>query len=86
MGNKYYLQNTVVQVLGDKEKGLNSRIAFNGNSKQIVYVIGSSELNLLDDDAISVYGTFEGNYTYSSVVTDITIPRIDGIIEIDDRE
>ena len=69
-------------MLGDKEQGFNLRVAINNNSNQIVYVIGTSYLNFLENDNVAIYGTFIGNFTYSSFATKITIPRIDGDIEL----
>ena len=74
-GNYIKVSGRVVQEQG----GTVYRIATKGNYDNIVYVTfaGDSSSRILEDDNVTVYGTYYGVYTYTTVMgAAVTIPRI----------
>ncbi len=73
---KITYKGTVLQVLEGKTTIL--RVAVDGNSNQVIYTKynkPSSASRILEKDTITVTGTFDGLYTYTSTLGgDITIP------------
>ena len=82
--NKYEGQNvsftgTVNQVIPGSEY-TQYRISSKGRYSDIVYVVlynVDQTVPLLEDDKVTVYGTYQGTYTYTSVQNvSITIPLV----------
>ena len=79
---KFY--GKVIQVMESEIFGLVSytlRVALNGNYNNVilvVYVGGTDEAHILEDDYITLYGELQGTYTYETVMgNDVTIPYVD---------
>ena len=77
VGEKIRFDGKVVQVVEDIESNI-YRIAMGGNSDQMFYVTYTPTVEsgrVLENDKVTVFGDFEGLYTYSSTLGgEITIP------------
>ena len=84
---KICLTGEVIQVV-EEGKRVDLRINMNGEYDHTIYItytLKDGESRILDGDTVTVYGTFEGLYTYESVLgASITIPLVDAkYIEMD---
>ncbi len=85
-GVKVKYSGEVVQAMEEGSDGA-LRVAINSNYDQIIYVYYDTttlDFRVLDDDMVTVYGTAQGVYSYSSVgAGQITIPFIEAdIVEL----
>lgn len=80
-GKTVSFSGKVLQVMESYGKTV-LRVSSRSNWDNVVYVtINSSDLDVpvLEDDKVTVYGTYAGNYTYSSIWNQsITIPSVKG--------
>lgn len=80
-GDNVSFSGKVLQVVESNGQTI-LRVSSRGNWDNVVYVaINTSDLDIpvLEDDKVTVYGTYAGNYTYSSIWNQsITIPSVKG--------
>ena len=82
-GKKVKFSGKVLQVCSEATSSLyysTYRVATSGSSKNVVYICvdnyGSGS-RILEDDRVTFYGTFDGLYTYETVLgASVTIPKI----------
>lgn len=82
-GEKVKFSGKVVQICSEATSFLyysTYRVATSGSYKNVVYICvdnyGSGE-RILEDDKITFYGTFDGLYTYETVMgASVTIPKV----------
>jgi peptidoglycan hydrolase-like protein with peptidoglycan-binding domain len=76
-GTKAKIKGKVVQVLGDKNKGFELRVATRRSYDDIYYIItaGNHPKNILENDNITFYCTLAGDLTYETILgSSITLP------------
>lgn len=77
IGEMIRFNGTVVQVIEGIEYN-HYRVAVNGNSNNIFYVTytpSEGSERILEDDLVTVFGVFDGLYTYETVMgSEVTIP------------
>ncbi len=73
------LKGEVIQVL-ESGKNIELRLNIDGNYEETVYVtytLKEDEGRILEYDIVTIYGSFEGLYSYESVMgAEITLPQI----------
>ena len=79
-GKKITLHGEVIQVMEDGKR-VSLRVNMNSNYNQTVYItytLKSGEGRILEDDILEIYGTFEGLFTYETVLgAELSIPHVD---------
>lgn len=79
MGERVSFSGRVLQVM-DEGSDVVLRVSSRGRWDNVVYVTHEKEsgfVNILEDDKVTVYGTFDGNYTYTTIMGgSITIPCV----------
>ena len=79
LGEKVKFIGKVVQVIGSRKEGIQLRVATAGSS-DVVYVFLKTDpgYNILENDRLTIYGTFTGTVTYQSVWNaSVTIPSVE---------
>lgn len=79
-GQSVKVSGKVIQVMGSRSSGYDIRLATNGSSDIVYITVYSSyvpDSNILEDDELTIYGTFIGDYTYKTVLgSSVTLPRV----------
>lgn len=82
-GQNVSFSGRVLQVVKKENRSWESvlRVSSRGRGDDVVYVtIDSSSITtpVLEDDTVTVYGTYDGNYTYETIMgKSVTIPSVD---------
>lgn len=76
-GEKFKATGQIIQIMED-DNGGQMRLALGDYSSDVVYVTYEGNNKFVEDDYVTVYGYYDGEYTYESTIgASVTLPKID---------
>ena len=76
-GKPVKFEGLVIQTINDCYRVTVEKTDYGWDNDSVIYACGSSDIRILDDDVIQIFGFADGLYTYRAVMgNSVEIPRV----------